>query len=111
MGLKFTERRQAKFAQVHFRTAKVTNRYLVNASLLQSCGQTQQVLPPVQITVEEDIFRMLASKFVEVGQVVWVCADGGDKLPSQESKDYDRSGIFWFCALPKPAGADSCDDG
>ncbi len=57
----------------------------------QRCRQSPQILSPIQIAVDEDLFRMATRELVEVREVVRVRCDRRDHLPADQHDDQGSS--------------------
>src|SRR5579863_2596909 len=78
---KYPEGWKAEAGQIQVQTACICDGYLFDVSLLQGGGQTQQVLAPIQITINQNSFGMLTCELIEIRQIIRMGANRRRHLP------------------------------
>src|SRR5438445_10588717 len=64
----------------------VCNAQVLDLVLAQIGCKASEILSPIKIADDQDIRRIVAAKFVEVGKVVWVSAHRGYHEPRQQDR-------------------------
>ena len=86
-------------------------RDLPRPKLAQPRGEKSQVLSPVIIGVHQNILRVFAGKFVEVGQVVGMVEGDGNRHPADKRDRQHFTSQSITILLQKFLQPDSRDDG